>query len=128
MSSPKSPMRVSFDGAAEVTIPLHACGWGYANAGCKLHQTAARCGLPRICDFFTPKGHVGELPWHGVANGLVSIAGLRTELQARPDSVCDAACSLRDLAELEQVLAAAPTPRFRLRILCGAEQAAELPS
>jgi hypothetical protein len=120
----KSPMRVAFEGRAAVVIPLHACGWGYANPGCKLHRAAARCGVPRLCDFFAPRGAAGDLPWFPVADGLASIAGLRAELGERPGSVCDAGCSLRDLAELERVLRAAPAGRFRLSIVRHGEQPA----
>jgi len=113
----KSPMRISFEGdSAEVVIPLHACGWGYANPGCKLHKAAVRCGVARVCDFFAPKG-LDELPWFPVADGLASVRGLQAELRQSPESVCEAGCSTRDLTELERVLSAAPTGRFRLSIL-----------
>jgi hypothetical protein len=113
----KSPMRISFDGdATEVVISLHACGWGYANSGCKLHATASRCGVPRICDFFAPKG-TSESPWFPIEDGLASIRGLRAELRHSPGSVCDADCSERDLAEIERVLSATPAGRFRLEIV-----------
>ncbi len=119
----KSPMRIDFEGVdAPVVIPLLACGWGYANSGCKLHQTAARCGVPRICDFFPAKDGEAISPWFPVSAGLASIAGLRAELHERPQSVCDADCSLQDLAELERVLLASPSHRFRLSILRTCEQ------
>ncbi len=113
----KSPMRIAFEGDHdEVVIPLHACGWGYANSGCKLQQVAARCQVPRVCDFFAPKGS-DELPWFPIADGLASVRGLQAELLRSPESVCDADCSVRDLAELDRVLSAAPSGRFRLSIL-----------
>jgi len=116
-------MRVSFEGeVATIVIPLRACGWGYANAGCKLHKTASRCGVPRVCDFFTPKDHTGALPWFPVSAGLENIAGLVAELAERPKSVCDSGYSLPDLTELERTLRAAPASRFRLSILTHAEQ------
>ena len=117
----KSPMRVVFEGDhAEVVIPLHACGWGYANPGCKLHRVAVRCGLPRVCDFFAPRG-TGDQPWFPVADGLASVRGLLAELRRSPGSVCDAECSARDLLEIERVLSAAPAGRFRLGILLKSE-------
>lgn len=119
-------MRVTFEGATPaVVIPLHACGFAYANAGCKLHCTATRCGVPRICDFFVPKAQANDPLWFPVTDGLSSIVGLRAELLERPESVCDAESSLRDLAELERVLRATPSTRFRLHVLTRAEQAVE---
>ncbi|HKI20962.1 MAG TPA: hypothetical protein VKA15_23925, partial [Isosphaeraceae bacterium] len=92
-------------------------------SGCKLHKTAANCQVPRVCDFFAPKGS-DELPWFPIADGLASVGGLQAELQRSPESVCDADCSMRDLAELERVLSAAPSDRFRLSILRRCEQIA----
>ena len=113
----KSPMRISFEGDdSGVVIPLHACGWGYANSGCKLHKAAERCGAPRVCDFFAPRD-LAELPWFPVEDGLASVRGMRAELRRSPGSVCDADCSERDLAELERVLSVAPSARFRLEIV-----------
>ena len=118
----KSPMRVSFEGEGnEVVIPLHACGWGYANQGCKLHRAAVRCGVPRLSDFFAPKG-TGLTPWFPVVDGLESVRGLRAELGSEPSSVCDVECSLRDLNELERILTAAPSERFRFSIVRKDEQ------
>ena len=117
-------MRISFEGDhAEVILPLYACGWGYTNSGCKLHRAAARRGVSRVCDFFAPRGSE-ELPWFPVAAGLASVRGLQAELERAPESVCDADCSVRDLAELERVLLAAPSDRFRLSILRKSEQTA----
>ena len=114
----KSPMRITFEGDhAEVVVPLEACGWGYANAGCNLHQPARRCDLPRVCDFFAPRGtSPGVLPWYPVSDGLSSVRGLMIELDRSPESVCDAGCSTRDLQAIERALAAAPATRFRLTI------------
>jgi len=120
----KSPMRISFEGEhAGVVIPLDACGWGYANSGCKLHKVAAGHQLPRVCDFFATKDSE-ESPWFPVAEGLASVRGLRAALRQSPESVCDAECSRRDLAEIERVLQAAPTGRFRLSILRASEPVA----
>jgi len=121
----KSPMRVSFEvDFAEVIIQLHACGWGYANAGCKLHKAAALCHVPQLCGFFVPKGSDGPA-WFPVVDGLASVRGLQAELRRSPKSVCDAGCSLRDLAELERVLSAAPSGRFHLSILRNSEMTTE---
>lgn len=120
----KSPMRVSFEGDhAEVIFPLYACGWGYTNSGCKLHRAAARCAVPQVCDFFAAEGS-GEPSWFLVSDGLASVRGLQAELERSPESVCDADCSVRDLTELERVLASAPSERFRLSILRKCEQIA----
>ena len=69
-----------------------------------------------VCEFFAPRGS-GDPPWFPVAGGLACVRGLRAELERAPESVCDVDCSLRDLAELERVLSAAPSERFRLSIL-----------
>ncbi len=117
----KSPMRVSFEGNyVEVIIRLDACGWGYSNAGCKLHKAAARCHVPQLCGFFVAKGSDGQT-WFSVEDGLASVQGLQAELRQSPESVCDAECSLRDLAELERVLSMAPSGRFRLSMLRNCE-------
>jgi len=105
-----------------VVVPLEACGWGYANSGCKLHATARRCDLPQVCDFFAPKGSGPEgLPWFPVGEGLASVRGLLVELGRTPESVCDAGCSTRDLRAIEQVLGSAPSGRFRLGIVRASE-------
>ena len=119
----KSPMRISFEGEhAEVVVPLEACGWGYGNAGCKLHQMARRCDLPPVCDFFAPKGSTLEdLPWFPIFEGLASVRGLLVELDRTPESVCDSGCSTRDLLAIERVLDSAPSTRFRLGIVRASE-------
>jgi hypothetical protein len=116
-------MRIQFESGEAVILPLFACGWGYANAGCKLHQTARDHQWTPVCNFFASREAEGTT-WFSVEEALASVRGLQAILKQSPGCVCDAECSLRDLHAIENTLSQAPVGRFRLSILSHQEQQA----